>query len=92
MRGMYILRHNEAVWIMLLRGRLGASVLMHATAGHRHDTSVLRQDLCTDLWASALEEDEADPCRVPDPADPDDCMSERHTAQLGTRIPVRVGV
>ncbi len=32
MRGMYILRHNEAVWIILrwlLRGRLGASVLMH---------------------------------------------------------------
>ncbi len=33
MRGMYILRHNEAVWIilrcLLLRGRLGASVVMH---------------------------------------------------------------
>jgi hypothetical protein len=51
MRGMYILRHNEAVWIImrcLLRGRLGASVVMH-DAGYRHDTSVLQ-----DLWAAAL--------------------------------------
>jgi hypothetical protein len=89
---MYILRHNEAVWIImrcLLRGRLGASVVMH-DAGHRHDTSALQ-----DLWAAAIEEDEADPCRIPvipAPADHDDCMSPRHTAQLGTRIPVRVGV
>ena len=66
MRGMYILRHNEAVWIImrcLLRGRLGASVVMH-DAGHRHDTSALQ-----DLWAAAIEEDEADPCRIPDPID-----------------------
>jgi hypothetical protein len=36
----------EAVWIIvrcLLRGRLGAGVVMH-DAGHRHDTSAL-QDL-----------------------------------------------
>jgi hypothetical protein len=65
----------------LLRGRLGASVVMH-DAGHRHDTSA-RQD----LWAAAIVEDEADPCRIPGPADHDDCMSQRHTAQLGTRIP-----
>ena len=37
--------------------------------------------------SNTLEADEADPFRVPDPADPDDCMSERHAAQLGTRIP-----
>jgi hypothetical protein len=85
MRGMYILRHNQAVWIILrwlLRGRLGGSVVMH-DAGNRHDTSSVLQD----LWAAALEEDEADPCGVPDPTDPDDCMSERHAAQLGTRTP-----
>jgi hypothetical protein len=73
MRGMYILRHNEAVWIILrclLRGRLGASVVMHA-AGHRHDTNTLQ-----DLWAAAIEEDEADPCRIPDPADHDDYVSQ----------------
>ena len=44
MKGMYITRHNEAVWIILrylLVGRLGASVVMH-DAGHRHDTAALQ--------------------------------------------------
>jgi hypothetical protein len=74
---------------MRLAGWMGMMVVMQ-DAGHRHDTSVLQ-----DLWAAALEEDEADPCRVPDQADPDDRMSERHAAnaaQLGTRIYTRVGV
>jgi hypothetical protein len=78
MQGIYILRHNEAAWTIL---RLGASVVMH-DVGHRHDNSALH-----DLWAAAIEEDEVDACRIPGPTDHDDCLSRRHTAWLGTRIP-----
>jgi ribonuclease HI len=85
MQGMYILRHNEAVWILLrwlLRGRLGASVVMH-DAGHKHDTSALHQ-----LWADALEDGEADSSHAPDRAVSADGMSQRPPeTQLGTRIP-----
>ena len=85
MQGMYIQRHNEAVWIILrwlLRGRLGASVVMH-DAGHKHDTSALHQ-----LWADALEDGEADSSHAPDRAVSADGMSQRPPeTQLGTRIP-----
>jgi ribonuclease HI len=87
MKGMYILRHNEAVWIILrwiLKGRLGASVVMH-DAGHRHDTTALQE-----LWAAALEDSgDADNIHTPDPADTaDDTTCRGPTAQLlGTRIP-----
>jgi ribonuclease HI len=86
MKGMYILRHNEAVWIILrwlLKGRLGASVVMH-DAGHRHDTSALQE-----LWEDAMDDTEADTSRTADHADPN-CKSQGTqgpTTQLGTRIP-----
>jgi hypothetical protein len=70
----------------LLRGRLGASVVMH-DAGHRHDTSALQ-----DLWAAAIEEDEADPCRIPGPGDHDDCMHDPPAYSTAGHQDTRVGV
>ena len=94
MKGMYIRRHNEAVWIILrslLAGRLGASVVMH-DAGHRQDRGALK---LVQAAEPELEHDQSP--GTPDPGaqqtqDPDDhthdcSKSQTHRHQFGTRIP-----
>ena len=83
MKGMYITRHNEAVWIILrylLVGRLGASVVMH-DAGHRHDTAALQMlqtiDTCELLTPEELSID----------GGMDPPAAQQPTQLLGTRIP-----
>jgi hypothetical protein len=87
MKGMYIQRHNEAVWTLLrslLQGRLGGSVVMH-DAGHKHDDSVL-----PDLWATAWADDAGSGPSSETTESPagDGGVSQRLAAQLGTRIPL----
>jgi hypothetical protein len=85
MKGMYIKRHNEAVWVILrslLSGRLGASVVMH-DAGHKDDGSV--QDLLMQAaHGNQQQEDQADDGL------PLAELSGVQQAQLGTRIPAWV--
>jgi hypothetical protein len=84
MQGMYINRHNEAVWIImrhLLNGRLGASVVMH-DAGHKHDAAMLHMlqavDMDEQLESGTLNLSDTDTTEAAQPA------------QLGTRIPAWV--
>ena len=84
MKGMYITRHNEAVWIILrslLTGRLGASVVMH-DAGHQQDTSELRLLHAAD-WGPSQEDTIADRM-YPDSTDGE--LQQQRT-RIGTRIP-----
>ena len=81
MKGMYIQRHNEAVWIILrtlLRSKLGASVVMH-DAGHRHDGAALREVQAAE-WELEMEQEEARDDPRPD-------KSPTNSNPLGTRIP-----
>ena len=84
MKGMYIQRHNEAVWIIMrsvLKGRLGASLVMH-DAGHKNDAAVLQE-----LWSDALA-DHSDQTSATGGSQSDGgSQLPSGTPLLGTRIP-----
>jgi hypothetical protein len=83
MKGMYIQRHNEAVWIImrsLLKGRLGASLVMH-DAGHKHDAAVLQE-----LWSDELADQSDQESDIGGSHD-DGGSQQPSTPLLGTRIP-----
>ena len=91
MKGMYIQRHNEAVWIVLrtlLRSKLGASVVMH-DAGHCHDKAALREVQAAE-WELEHEEALHQTQPDPEPEGPQHNTSPRIKNQLGTRIPAWV--